>query len=158
MALEIERKFLVFPDRLPPLTDGETLVQGYLSKKPEVRFRIVNGRVILAVKKRLTPSEKLEFEFPRDDMTEKEIDDLRNLALWPALTKIRYVITHEGLLWEVDVYQGDNQGLVTADVELPSADHPVVFPEWIDSDSEITGNKRYSNRNLTRNPFCGWRS
>lgn len=153
MALEIERKFRLSPDRLPPLSGGEKYIQGYLSENPEVRFRIIGETVILAVKKSLAPGKRLEFEFPREDMTEGEIRDLQSLALWPPLSKTRYAIPHEGLLWEVDVYEGDNRGLVTAEVELPDLDHPLAFPDWIDPDSEITADTRYTNLNLTRRPF-----
>ena len=154
MAHEIERKFLVLSDRLPPLPQGRRLVQGYLSEHPQVRFRVIDGEsVVITVKKTLEARHRLEFEFRRDDMNKAEIDDLSSLALWPPLTKVRHRLIHEGLLWEVDVYEGENAGLITADVELPSPDYSIEFPQWIDSEGEITGHKRYSNLGLTRQPL-----
>ena len=58
-------------------------------------------------------------EFPREDLTETEKADLCALALWPALVKVRHRVPHAGLVWEVDVYEEANAGLVTVEVEIP---------------------------------------
>ncbi len=78
------------------------------------------------------------------------------MALWPPLTKTRYCVPFENLMWEIDVYGDENEGLITADVEIPAPDHPIVFPDWVNVDSEITGDQRYANVNLTRRPFKRW--
>lgn len=156
MAIEIERKFLAHADRLPPLGAGERFVQGYLSADPEVRFRIVGQRVILCVKKPLGPGHRIELEFPRDDLTETEKSDLCALALWPPLVKVRHRLPHARLVWEVDVYKEANAGLVTAEVEIPAADHPIDFPPWVDSAREITVDPTYANIHLTRRPYGTW--
>lgn len=153
MGHEIERKFLVKADKLPPLIGGTRFLQGYLSERPTVRFRVYDGLVVLCVKKRISRGHRIEFEFERGDMTEEEIGDLCSTALWPPLAKTRFCVEHAGLTWEIDVYEGENAGLVTADVELPDHDYPIEFPEWIDSEAEITGKKRYANIRLTRYPL-----
>ncbi|NQU42346.1 adenylate cyclase [bacterium] len=154
MPLEIERKFLVFPDRLPDLAEGERYEQGYLSLDPEVRFRIHGDQVTLAVKKVISTGRRLEFEFPRAGVDREEIASLKSIALWPPLVKIRYRLAYEGLVWEVDVYQDLNKGLVTADVEIPGEDYAIKFPDWVDPNSDITGDGRYANVNLTRCPYA----
>jgi adenylate cyclase len=170
MPIELERKFLVRPDRLPQLTDGERLIQGYMSEEPQIRFRITSSReasrgsgeasrgsrVVIAIKKFLETGRRLEFEFARDNVSPEEIGDLQTLALWPPLVKTRYRVPHAGFVWEIDVYDGVNQGLVTCEVEVPSLDHPLDFPDWVDPAGEITGDMRYSNIELTRKPFREW--
>ena len=156
MAVEIERKFLVDPNRLPPLGVGERFVQGYLSADPEVRFRIVGRRTILCVKKHLAQGRRIELEFPRDDLTAEEMGDLSALALWPPLVKVRHRVPHGGLVWEVDVYEDANAGLVTAEVEIPAVGHPVEFPPWVDPAREVTGSATYANISLTRRPYTTW--
>lgn len=154
MALEIERKFLIpDPSRLPELPPGEPYIQGYLSDDPEVRFRIMENKVVLAVKRTLATGERLEFEFPREDLEPQEIDELKAIALWPPLEKVRHKIPFQGLTWEIDVYGGRNTGLVTAEVEIPERDFPIPFPPWINPDYDITGRVEYANITLTRSPL-----
>lgn len=154
MAVEIERKFLVHPDRLPPLKDGRKMIQGYLSESPSVRFRIVGNVLQLTVKEYQAAGRRFELETPVMEITEQESGKLQELAVCPPIVKVRYVIPFAGLPWEVDVYQAKNSGLITAEVELPRPDYPIVFPDWVDPDAEITFNSEYSNLNLGRNPFC----
>ncbi|MBN1867914.1 adenylate cyclase [Candidatus Sumerlaeota bacterium] len=157
MGIEIERKFLVHRDRLPALRDGERIVQGYLSRDPQVRLRVVDGRrVVIAVKNHLSPEERVEFEFAREDLSADEIASLTRLTREPPLVKVRYRVPHAGLVWEIDVYEGENAGLIVADVELASLDHPIEFPDWIDRDREVTRDPRYANINLTREPYRSW--
>lgn len=156
MGIEIERKFLASADRLPPLGAGERFVQGYLSADPEVRFRIVGRCVVLCVKKPLGPGRRIELEFPREDLTEGERGDLCALALWPPLVKVRHRLPHAGLVWEVDVYEGANAGIVTVEIEIPTPGHPIEFPEWVDPAREITTDPAYANIHLTRRPYGTW--
>jgi len=163
MPIELERKFLVRPDRLPQLTDGERLIQGYMSEEPQIRFRITGSgeaargsRVVIAIKKFLETGKRMEFEFARDNVSPEEIRDLQTLALWPPLVKTRYRVLHAGFVWEIDVYDGVNKGLITCEVEVPSLDHPLDLPDWVNRNGEITGDMRYSNIELTRRPFRDW--
>lgn len=153
MALETERKFLVHKEFLPKLSDGKLIIQGYLSESPSVRFRIIGREVVLGIKKYYSGSTRFELETPRKDITAEEIGQLQKLAISPPISKIRYNVEYESLVWEIDVYQGANLGLITVDVELPHPDYPIVFPEWVDESKEITNNPNYSNINLGRHPF-----
>jgi len=170
MPIELERKFLVLNDRLPALTGGDRLIQGYMSEEPQIRFRITGSgeaaggagegaeasRVVIAIKKFLETGKRMEFEFARDNVSPEEIRDLQTLALWPPLVKTRYRVPHAGFVWEIDVYDGVNKGLITCEVEVPSLDHPLDLPDWVDPAGEITGDMRYSNIELTRKPFRDW--
>lgn len=157
MAIEIERKFLVFKDLLPPLNDGQYFIQGYLSLDPQVRYRMIGDKVIIAIKTNESGSVgRNEWEFTNSlDQTER--DKLKLLAIRKPIEKIRYKIPYEGLIWEIDVYQGDNEGLISAEVELPSVDYLIVFPKWIDNESEIGGDPKYQNANLGENPYKNWK-
>lgn len=156
MAIEIERRFLVFKNQLPPLEDGQYFIQGYLSLEPQVRYRMIGDEVIITIK--TNEGGKIgrnEWEFTNSlDQTERE--KLKALAVRKPIEKIRYKVPYEGLVWEIDVYQGDNEGLISAEAELPTADYPIVFPEWIDSTSEIGNNPKYRNSNLGENPYKTW--
>ncbi|MFP4378897.1 MAG: adenylate cyclase [Candidatus Sumerlaeia bacterium] len=153
MPIEVERKFLVYKDRLPELIDGEHFIQGYLSTDPQVRFRIIESTVIIGIKKVLGDGDCYEFEFPRHDMSARDIRVMKSLAMWPPLEKTRYRVPHADLVWEIDVYGKRNTGLITADVELPYRSYDIDFPDWVREDGEITGNPYYTNVSLTREPI-----
>jgi adenylate cyclase len=157
MAVEIERKFLIDAEKLPPLHGGVRIVQGYLSEHPHVRFRFAEDRVIIAIKRFRSAGERFEMEFHRDDATEEERAELVAMALYPPLAKTRYRIPLGGRVWEVDVYAGANAGLVTAEIELPALDTPIEFPDWTSPDREITHDSRYANIALTKSPFSEWK-
>jgi len=79
---------------------------------------------------------------------------LDRLCERPLIEKTRYRIPHEGLTWEVDVFEGDNRGLITAEVELKSEDQAVSIPDWVGE--EVTKDPRYFNANLVAHPFTTW--
>lgn len=153
MALEIERKFLVHKGFLPRLSDGKLIIQGYLSESPSVRFRVIGKEVVLGIKEYYPGGTRFELETPRKEISAEEIEQLLKLAVSPPISKIRYRVEHDSLIWEIDVYQGDNLGLITVDVELPYPDYHLVFPRWVDVSNEITDNPVFSNINLGRNPL-----
>jgi adenylate cyclase len=72
----------------------------------------------------------------------------------PLIEKIRYEEDHEGMLWEIDVFLGENEGLVLAEVELEAEEQHVSLPAWIDK--EVSEDPRYFNVNLVKNPFRKW--
>lgn len=156
MALEIERKFLVHNNLLPELKDGVEIIQGYLSENPSIRFRIIDSKLIIGIKEYHSDGSRFELETPTKDLTVEEIEKLKEMAICPPITKIRYKIQAKRLLWEIDVYQEENQGLITVDVELPSMDYKIDFPLWVDKSKEITRDKKYTNLNLGRKPFRKW--
>lgn len=156
MAIEIERKFLLEKSRLPHLSNGNRFIQGYISRNPEVRFRISDRDVVLCIKKEKAIGHRFELEFKRNDICCEELDELISTAIFPPLVKTRYEMPFGDRIWEIDVYEGDNAGLITADVELPRMDHPLTFPDFVDPKKEITGDPRYSNFRLTEKPFKTW--
>lgn len=154
MACEIERKFLPANHGWRGLAQGTPIRQGYLStgNPCAVRVRLAGNKAFLTIKASNAGASRLEFEYPIP-VDEAHIL-LDSLALKPLVEKIRYAIPHGGLLWEVDEFLGDNEGLVLIEVELSSEDQPFVPPPWVGK--EVTHDSRYYNANLVANPFKGW--
>ncbi|KLU59990.1 inorganic triphosphatase [Peptococcaceae bacterium CEB3] len=157
MSTEIERKFLVFKEKLPELKGGQHFVQGYLQREPQIRFRFSGERVVLAVKTLKPDGSRFEFEAEKSLASTEERRTLCELAIVPPIEKTRYSFPYGSLIWEVDVYAGENAGLVTVDVEMPRLDYPLKFPEWVNAEAEITRDPRYFNYNLAQRPFKCWR-
>lgn len=151
MATEIERKYLVtgaFPA-------GETceMVQGYLCTDPErtVRIRIEGERGVLAIKGRGTGISRPEYEY---EVPLAEARELLQLCTGALVSKTRHYIQLGDHTWEVDVFKGENKGLVTAEIELGSEDEAFEKPEWVGD--EVTTDRRYSNSSLAITPFQKW--
>ena len=156
MALEIERKFLVLSEHLPSLQDGQYIVQGYLSEKPSIRYRFLDDSIVITIKETHEDGSRFEFETLNPKSSREERSTLKRLSLVPPIEKIRYRIPFEGLTWEVDVYQEENKGLITVDVEFPEVGYPLDFPKWVDTHREITQDTKYFNINLGRSPYSTW--
>jgi len=154
MAKEIERKFLVKGDAWRGQDVGKRYRQGYLStvKEHTVRVRTVGDKGFLTVKGINTGATRAEFEYEIPVVDANEMLD--NLCERPLIEKTRYRIRLGGLLWEVDEFEGENRGLVTAEVELKDESQSVPLPGWIDR--EVTGEPRYFNANLVARPFSRW--
>lgn len=156
MAHEIERKFLVKADLLPPLTHGQSLKQGYICTDPErvVRVRVAEGAAFITVKGKTVGATRLEFEYAIavDDAEQM----LRHLAVGPIIEKVRHRIAHQDHIWDLDIFSGDNEGLIVAEVELSEEGERVALPAWVDR--EVTGEDRYYNSNLRDYPFKQWQS
>jgi adenylate cyclase len=155
MAREIERKFLVDPAQWrPDPAQGTRYRQGYLSRDPArtVRVRIAGDHGFLTVKGLTKGIERLEFEYeiPRAD-AEAILD---RLCPRPRIEKVRYRESFGGRVWEVDVFEGENAGLILAEVELDSADAQVALPPW--AAREVSDDPRYFNSNLTEHPYSSW--
>ncbi len=165
MALEIERKFLVrdagdtvLPDwkRLAEDPEGTLYLQGYLSRDPDrtVRVRVAGDKARLTVKGRTTGCTRSEFEYPIP--LEDAGRMLDELVLPPVLEKRRYRVPFAGHVWEVDEFEGENRGLVVAEVELESEEEALLLPAW--AGEEVTGDPRYYNSALSENPYARWRT
>lgn len=150
MGVEIERKFLVKDNSFKAsASDVSEIKQGYLSRDPErvVRVRIRNDRGYLTVKGRSVGATRLEYEY---EIPLKDAEEMLCMCKPPVLSKTRYVVVGEdGNKWEIDEFHGDREGLVVAEVELNSADQPVILPSFISV--EVTGDPRYFNSNLLTN-------
>lgn len=153
MGIEIERKFLVNGRPWSGL-QGTVYHQGYLTTDPErtVRVRIAGDQGYLTIKGRSTGASRCEFEYPIPLDDAKEL--LEELCPAPRIEKIRYRIEHAGLTWEVDVFRGDNDGLVIAEIELEHEGQVFELPSWVGV--EVTGEKRYYNASLAVHPVSSW--
>lgn len=152
MAVEIERKFLVVGNAWKT-AQGMFIRQGYLNRDPQrtVRIRVSGDSAWIALKGLTTGATRSEFEYP---IPRNDADALIALCEPPILEKTRYRLRHAGRLWEIDEFQGENAGLVVAEVELGSEDDRLDLPPWIGA--EVTDDPRYFNSNLVAQPYRQW--
>jgi CYTH domain-containing protein len=151
MGTEIERKFLVKSDAWKAAAaPGVRYRQGYLcsDKERTVRVRVSGDQAWLTIKGLTRGSSRPEFEYP---VPLQDGQQMLDLCERPLLEKTRHRVDHGGLTWEVDVFEGDNAGLVLAEVELERADQPIDLPPW--AGLEVTDDPRYYNVNLAKHPM-----
>ena len=153
MGIEIERKFLVDTSRLVLPSQGDVMIQGYLSLNTDavVRVRVSGEQAWLTVKGRAQLATRAEFEYaiPREDA-----NAMLALCQEPAVSKTRYRIQVDAHEFEVDVFDGANAGLIVAEVELTHEHEVVTLPDWITK--EVTGEVRYYNSSLATSPYSQW--
>lgn len=155
MGYEIERKFLVADDAWRERADdGETMRQGYLAggEWGSVRVRVGGGEARLNIKGATVGATRREFEYPIP-VEDAEIL-LDELCSGPLIEKTRHRVRHAGHVWEIDVFAGDNAGLVVAEVELEDADEAVERPAWLGT--EVTDDPRFYNVSLVEHPYGRW--
>jgi adenylate cyclase len=154
MSKEIERKFLVRDNTWRGQDGGKRYRQGYLStvKERTVRVRTTGDKGFITIKGISVGATRSEYEYdiPLADANEM----LDRLCERPLVEKTRYRVSHEGLVWEIDEFEGVNRGLIIAEVELEDETQSVTLPGWIGQ--EVTGDARYFNANLVANPFSQW--
>ena len=155
MAVEIERKFLVAADRLGPLGGGEEISQGFIPTADftTVRVRLASDRAWLTIKGASVGAKRTEFEYAIPPEDARQILD--ELCGGLIIRKTRYRRQYQGHEWEIDVFYGENSGLVVAEVELRSEMETPAIPDWVIE--EVTGDTRYYNVNLATHPFSQWR-
>ncbi len=157
MAQEIERKFLVSGDFKQYVVKQARITQGYLSSIPErtVRARVKCDKGFLTIKGIGSKSGASRFEWERE-IPVSEAKDLLNICEPGVIDKIRHIVPEKsGLKFEVDEFYGDNDGLTVAEIELPSEDHPFEKPAWLGA--EVTGDVKYYNSMLMKNPYKDWK-
>lgn len=156
MALEIERKFLVCTARLGSLENGEHIRQGFIATADltAVRVRTAGERAWLTIKGENKGAVRLEFEYAIPINHAQKILD--QLCSGPAISKTRYRRQFRGYEWEIDVFHGENSGLVVAEVELRSERDEPELPDWVLE--EVTSDPRYYNVNLVACPYSQWRN
>ena len=154
MTEEIERKFLVTGDAWRAEASGTRFRQGFLSTDPDRtgRVRSAGARGTLTIKGRTVGARRPEYEYeiPLAD-AEQMLD---TLCKRPLIEKVRFELRAGAHLWEIDVFEGDNAGLVVAEIELESEDESFERPDWIGE--EVTDDPRYFNANLVESPFRTW--
>ena len=153
MPSEIERKFLVADDSWRDGVPGVRIAQGYLSQDPDrtVRVRVGGDTGWLTIKGRTEGITRAEFEYeiPLDDARE-----LLGMCLPSVIDKTRYEIPFGGHVWEIDVFHGENEGLVIAEVELADESISPELPAWVGA--EVSADARYFNACLAVQPYGKW--
>ena len=157
MALEIERKFLVKGEFRQDAFSSTGMKQGYICSAHgrTVRVRIAGERAYLTIKGPSDESGLSRFEWEKEIGVE-EAEELFLLAGPGIIEKTRhYIHAGDGIhTWEVDEFHGENEGLVVAEIELRTPEDTFQKPSWLGE--EVTGDHRYSNSSLSRNPYRSW--
>ena len=146
---EIERKFLVeSTDFIKESTVNNRIVQGYLNSNPErtVRVRIKGNKGFLTIKGKGNENGTTRFEWEKE-ISLSEAEALLQLCESGIIDKIRYEIPLGKHTFEVDVFSGENQGLIIAEVELTFENEFFEQPNWLGK--EVTGDKKYYNSHLS---------
>jgi adenylate cyclase len=155
--LEIERKFLVLDERWREAAHGSARFrQGYLNdeERCSVRVRISGDAAWLNLKSVTLGAQRHEFEYPIPLADAQQMLDL--LSCKPVVEKTRYFVDCGPHTWEIDVFEGDNAGLVVAEIELGSPDEAFEQPPWLGA--EVTFDPRYYNTRLAADPYKNWRA
>lgn len=152
MGREIERKFLVVG--MPWRDGGAAIRQAYLAFGPPVavRVRISGDRANLNLKQATLDISRAEYEYDVPLADAEEL--LRHHCAGVPIEKTRYRIPFEGRTWEVDVFEGANEGLVVAEIELEDENAPLALPPW--AGPEVSGDPRYLNTYLAQHPYRDW--
>lgn len=157
MPQEIERKFLVKDDGWRAAAQhGQYMCQGYIPglERASVRVRVCGDRAHLNIKSATLGISRAEYEYEIPVHEAQEI--LHTLCEQPLIEKTRYHVACGGHVWDVDVFSGDNEGLVVAEIELQSTDEPFERPSWLGP--EVSHDKRYYNVCLVRHPYKLWKT
>ncbi|MEZ4787920.1 MAG: CYTH domain-containing protein [Flavobacterium haoranii] len=152
--IEIERKFLVNNNSfLDDFSRSNRIVQGYLSSHPErtVRVRIKGENGYLTIKGKSEGFSRYEWE---KEIAIEEAEKLLQLCETGVIDKIRYDVIVGTHIFEVDVFYGENEGLVLAEIELQTEDETFEKPNWLGE--EVTEDIKYYNSYLSKNPFKTW--
>ena len=155
MSFEVERKFLVLSDAWRNSAIRHTKIrQAYLDSNAKVSIRVrIHDDIsaILTLKSRSSKLRRREFEYAIPTVDAEELLSLRRSYI---IEKVRHIVPYGNLNWEVDVFSGENQGLVVAEIELPDESHQIELPSWIGP--EVTGQDRYYNGTLAQHPYRSW--
>lgn len=156
MAIETERKFTVIGDFTKDVQRTKRITQGYICAEQgrTVRVRIAGDEGYLTIK---GPSDekfwsRYEFEQP---IPLQDAEELMKLCVSGIIDKVRHYVPFGKHVWEVDVFHGDNEGLIMAEIELSSEDEAFERPDWIGK--EVSLDRRYYNSMLSKTPYCQWK-
>lgn len=155
MAKEIERKFTIINDSWKQaVSRSSRFRQGYMGTddKASVRIRLEDDKANLNIKSATLGIQRQEYEYeiPITDANEM----LDTLCHKPLIEKTRHYVQHQGKTWEIDVFEGDNQGLLVAEIELDSEDENFTLPDWAGED--VSHDTRYYNVCLVSHPYKDW--
>ena len=155
MGKEIERKFLINISDVEFVGSGALIKQGYISTTDNtaVRIRVTGDVAYLTLKGESHGATRSEFEYeiPVEDANEIILE----LCSGPIIDKTRYRVEYGSHIWEIDIFHGENDGLVVAEIELENEKEVFDLPGWVTA--EVTGEVKYYNSSLLDNPFNQWR-
>lgn len=155
MGIEIERKFLVDQGKWAHIAKpiGKLYRQGYIlnEEKRTVRIRVTDDAAYITLKGASTRISRSEYEYM---IPVNEGNEILNDFATSLIEKTRYEVNYAGKLWEVDVFSGDNQGLVIAEIELTHEDEAFEKPDWLGQ--EVSSDHRYANSSLSVHAFKNW--
>lgn len=154
--LEIERKFSVkCTNFLANIKESYKITQGYLNsdKNRTVRVRIKGTKGFITIKGLGSDSGMSRFEWEKE-ISLKEAESLLLLCEDFIIDKVRYIVPFDDVVFEVDVFEGTNKGLIIAEVELTSETQMFNKPDWLGD--ELTQDERFYNAYLSNNPFTTW--
>ncbi len=151
--IEIERKFLITETSFLKKLTGTNYTQGYLSTDPHktVRVRIAGRTGFLTIKGKTQNISRTEFEY---EIPLNDAQELIKLCDKPIIEKTRYLVTVDQHIWEVDIFEGENKGLIIAEIELKSENEKFTSPDWLGK--EVSSDKRYYNSLLIKKPYSTW--
>jgi adenylate cyclase len=155
MSQEIERKFLVKDGYKQYASTHTRITQGYLSSVPEriVRVRTNGEKGFITIKGVSNLSGMSRYEWEKE-IPVQEARELLALCEPGIIDKTRYLVQVGKFTFEVDEFYGENEGLIVAEIELSSEEELFDSPLWLGK--EVTGDKRYYNSKLAKNPFSKW--
>jgi len=157
MMVEIERKFLVINDSFKnEIRNKIRITQQYLSSIPErsVRIRVKGNEAYITIKGLGDNSGISRFEWEKE-ISVPDANDLFTLCEQGVIDKTRYIIKSGQHIFEVDEFYGENKGLIIAEIELSSEKESFDRPDWLGD--EVTGDVKYFNSMLIKNPFSTWK-
>lgn len=156
MAQEIERKFLVKGDFKSEVFKSTRITQGYLSSVPErtVRVRVKGDKGFITIKGIGNESGASRFEWEKEIPID-EVRELLKICEPGVIDKTRYLVKNGDFTFEVDEFYGDNDGLTVAEIELPDEQAQFNRPAWLGE--EVTGDVRFYNSMLMKNPYKNWK-
>lgn len=155
--IEIERKFLVVSDVFKQKAfEKVEIKQGFLNTDPErtVRVRIRNEEAFLTVKGKSSRDGLSRFEWEKE-INKKEAENLLEICEPGKIEKTRYLVASGKFTFEVDEFHGENEGLCIAEVELETKNDSFSKPDWLGK--EVTGEVKYYNSQISKNPYKTWK-
>ena len=156
MGLEIERKFLVKNNSFKEVAFSKKYIQqGFLNSDKErtVRVRSIEENAFLTIKGKSNKAGTVRFEWEKE-ISLKEAKDLMLLTEKTTIEKYRYFVKSENHIYEVDVFLGENSGLIIAEIELTNEHEKFIKPNWLGE--EVTGDVKYYNSALSNFPYKLW--
>ncbi len=155
MGIEIERKFTLKNNSWrKDVQRSQRYVQGYLAgnDRSSVRVRIAGEKANLNIKSATLGIFRQEYEYdiPLSDAEEM----LEKMCEKPVIDKVRHFVEFANKTWEIDEFNGENKGLIVAEIELNDENEVIILPEWADED--VSHDTRYYNVCLVKSPYKNW--